>query len=242
MGGTFKLITELKRISHLTEPYLVNVVTLSGQTSQFFVRTSELVADLKEKVTLSQGIPTPEQRLVFLQNELQNESSLGSCGVGVGATVHLVLIASAMSSQTTSYFSSMISPSLSITHFTLGLGLDRLTNTQRTPHQPPRIPLPPHISHIVHLYDVPAQGFKVFVKYLYSMQLVDDSNGEWVLYIDNEIMMVALTTTAHLLTIVLSSTSILAKLLWPLRGRTVSIRVILGGSSWHVYSLEQRLP
>ena len=64
-----------------TDPYLVTVTTLSGQASHFFVRPSELVADLKEKISLTQGIPVLEQRLVFMQNELHNHLTLHCSGV-----------------------------------------------------------------------------------------------------------------------------------------------------------------
>ncbi len=163
-----------------TEPYPVNVSTLSGSITQVFVRASELVQDMKEKLSLCQGTPVLEQRLVFMQNELPNEQSLGSCGIGAGATVHLVLVAPTPGDHVTTYFTSVVSPSLSISHVTLGLGLDRLMTPRGSPyHHPPRVALSPHIAHIVHVYDVPSNGFTAFVRYLYSGELMWEDSSEF---------------------------------------------------------------
>lgn len=154
------------------EPFPVNIGTLSGQTMQFFVRPSELVADLKEKLSLAQGISVAEQRLVFMNNEIHDLSTIATCGVGTGATVHLVLVAAASPTPSTCYFTSVSNPALSISHLSLGLGLEQLASTQRNPlHQPPKVPLPPHITHIVHIHDIPSEGFKLFLRYLYSGEL-----------------------------------------------------------------------
>lgn len=153
---------------------------LSGQLYQFFVRPGELVADLKEKISLAQGIPIIEQRLVFMQNELHNQSSFRNCGVVAGSTLHLVLVASVLGPQATSYFTSVVNPALSISHFNLGLGLERLVTAPPSSslHHPPKVPLPPHITHILHLYDIPSEGFKMFVQFLYSRELDAEGSSE----------------------------------------------------------------
>ena len=154
------------------EPFPVNIATLSGQMIQLFARPSELVADLKEKLSLAQGISVAEQRLVFMNNEIHDLSTITTCGVGTGATVHLVLVAAASPTPSTCYFTSVSNPALSISHLSLGLGLEQLASTQRNPlHQPPKVPLPPHITHIVHIHDIPSEGFKLFLRYLYSGEL-----------------------------------------------------------------------
>ena len=146
--------------------------TQSGHTTVFFVRPSELVADLKEKISLSEGIAVSEQRLVFMQRELQNETEIKQNRIGDGSTVHLALVAtsSAQRQLETSYFTSCVNPSLSLAHFRLGLGLEQLLPAGGASLQlhPPRLPLPPHICHIVHMYDVPFPAWAVFVEYLYS--------------------------------------------------------------------------
>ncbi len=149
--------------------------------TQVFVRAGEMVQDLKEKISLAQGTPVLEQRLIYMDAELHNEQTLASCGVSAGATVHLVLVVPATTpgSFLTTFFTSMVSPSLSIAHLTLGVGLDRLAAPQASPHHhPPRVPLPPHITHIVHVYDVPSDGFRAFVRYLYSGELAAEDTSE----------------------------------------------------------------
>ena len=56
----------------IIEPYPVNIVTLMGITEQVWIRNSELGIDLKEKISLKQGIEINEIRLVFDQNVLQD--------------------------------------------------------------------------------------------------------------------------------------------------------------------------
>ena len=56
----------------IIEPYPVNIVTLMGITEQVWIRNSELGIDLKEKISLKQGIEINEIRLVFEQNVLQD--------------------------------------------------------------------------------------------------------------------------------------------------------------------------
>ena len=168
-------------VCRTTESFPVNIATLSGQVVQFFVRPSELVADLKEKLSLAQGISVTEQRLVFMNNEIHDPSTIATCGVGAGATIHLVLVAAASPTPSTCYFTSVINPALSISHLSLGLGLEQLASTQHNPlHQPPRVPLPPHITHITHIHDIPSEGFKLFLQYLYSGELTSGKQAQLV--------------------------------------------------------------
>ena len=142
--------------------------------TRFFVRPSELVVDLKEKISLSEAVTVPEQRLVFMQSELQNETAIGQTGMRDGSTVQLVLVIPSHDHQPRmSYFTSCVNPSLSLAHFRLGLGLEHLLPEGGASPQlrPPRLPLPPHICHIVHIYDVPFHAWTAFIEYLYSREL-----------------------------------------------------------------------
>lgn len=129
--------------------------------------------DLKEKISLSEGVPIPEQQLVYVQDELQNKTAIKETGIEEGSTIHLVLIAPTAGPQQTSYFTSCSNPSLSVARFRLGLGLEQLLPVGRLSPclRPPRLPLPPHTCHIVHMYDIPYPAWEVFVQYLYSRHL-----------------------------------------------------------------------
>jgi hypothetical protein len=156
--------------------FVVNVSTLSGHTSRFFARPSELVRDLKEKISLVEAVSVPEQRIFFDQTELGNETRISQTAMADGCVVHLVvnpLSPCEKEQQETMYFSSSVSPALSIHHLCLSVGLEQLIPMGGAlPHlRPPRLPLPPHICHIVHVYDVPYPAWAAFVQFLYSHHL-----------------------------------------------------------------------
>ena len=164
------------------DAFPVTVATFTGQSAEYYVRPSEYVVDLKEKISLAQGFPIAEQNLVFQQTSLVNSTTLSSCGVSRGAELTLMSVGTSTgtTTTTTTYFTSILNPSLSIAHFTLGLRLDSLLVGRAAPVSPPnqahRQPLPPHLSHIVHVHDVPYEGFQMLLVYLYSRQLMEPPN------------------------------------------------------------------
>ena len=140
------------------------------------MRPSELVADLKQKISLSEAVSVPEQQLFLDQAELRNETQISRTGMRDGCLVQLVLTLLSpchQEQQQTTYFTSCVNPSLSIHHLCLRFGLEQLVPVGGAygSLRPPRVPLPPHICHIVHVYDVPCPAWAVFVHYLYSQQL-----------------------------------------------------------------------
>ena len=152
-----------------TEPFLVTVVTLTGRSCSFHVRCSEYVADLKERLSLTQAIPVDQQRLIHLNTELIDTATIADSGIEQGATIHLVLITT-VESHTPLLALPGHTPWLSIAHLKLGLGLDQLevpSSTKVTPHTT----LPSHTCHILHIYDIPRAGFELFVRLLYCGQL-----------------------------------------------------------------------
>ena len=160
-----------------TVPYSVRVATLSGQSSEFMVRGGEMVRDLKEKISLVHSIPITEQRVVFKQQDLPDNNTFSSMGVGPAATLHLVLVTSEAHSPL-NYTCPTVTPTLSIHHFLIGLSPDQLsclsdphTATPSPVKQAPQVPLPPHITHIVHAHDSLCPGFEIFLRYFYSRNL-----------------------------------------------------------------------
>ena len=152
------------------------MVTLTGRSSQYHVRYSEYVTDLKERLSLTQGIPVEEQRLVYLNNELVDTVTISDCGVQPGATIHLVLITT-VEPRPPPLALPGPSPWLSIAHLRVELGLERfqqLTSLQA----PPTPTLPRHTAHILHIYDIPREGFQLFIRLLYTGQV--DSQGVFV--------------------------------------------------------------
>ena len=136
---------------------------------------SEIVADLKEKLAILQKVPVHQQRLVFKQSVLENPYRLGSSGVCSGSTVNLVLDTTAtVAAASVKFTAPSVSPALSISHFSIKLPLSQLCDRPLHPPSPHLSPitLPPSALHLLHIYDVPSDGFIMFLKYLYSRQLV----------------------------------------------------------------------
>lgn len=144
---------------------------VGGDVLQCYGRPSELVIDLKEKVSLATGLPVIEQILLFRDCELSNQNTLESSGVGRSATVHLAMATSSSTSPLPQALSS-VNATLSITHLQLNLGLMQLVGSGVATHpHPPSLHLPLHTLHIAHLYDVPSVGMRAFVGFLYSGSL-----------------------------------------------------------------------
>ena len=156
---------------------------MTGQSATYYIYPSEYVVDLKEKISLAQGYPISEQNLIFQEKALINSTTLSGCGISQ-ASSELTLMLLGGSNTTTihttmTYFTSALNPSLSICHLNLGLRLDSLL-MGGAPVAPPNLahrqPLPPHLSHIVHVYDIPHEGFQMLLIYLYSKNLMEPPN------------------------------------------------------------------
>ena len=166
-------------------PFPLVVLGVSAAPLQCYGRPSELVLDLKEKVSMVTSLPVTEQRL-FLGDgdvELANQNTLASYGLRAGTTVHLTMATGNHSLPPPCHTLAYISPALSIAHLTLNYGLMLLLGIScpTLPPHPPHIPLSPHTAHIVHVYDVPSAGLRAFLHYLYSgvLEIPDaSSSGE----------------------------------------------------------------
>lgn len=159
----------------VAEPFPVSVVTLTGNSCCVHVRESEYVADLKEKLSLTRGIPVEEQRLIHSNGELADTATIAASGILRGATIHLVLNTTVESTVPLLALPSH-TPWLSVAHLRVGLGLERfgqMTSMQVT--TPTTLPL--HTSHILHIYDVPRSGLELFVRSLYCGYL--ENHGKY---------------------------------------------------------------
>ncbi len=162
---------------------------MTGHSATYHVHPSEYVVDLKEKISLSQGHPISELNLIFQDKALINSTTLSSCGVSrTSSELTLMLLGGSNTTihTTTTFFTSAINPSLSISHLNLGLRLDSLL-MGGAPVAPPtlahRQPLPSHLSHIVHVHDVPFDGFQMLLVYLYCKNLMEPQNRKLTLMI-----------------------------------------------------------
>lgn len=149
------------------------MVTLTGRSCCVHIRECEYVADLKERLSLTQGIPIDEQRLIYSNSELVDTATMADSRIMRGATIHLVLNTS-VDSHTPLLALPSHTPWLSIAHLRVELGLERfrqMVSTQVTSHTT----LPSHTSHILHVYDIPRNGMEQFVRLLYCGYLENHS-------------------------------------------------------------------
>ena len=84
------LLVDEYRSKFLGDNFKVIVKTLYGKKIELEVRQGELVEDLKVKLREVEGIPTYQQRLVFINKQLEDERLLFSYGVRDGSVIHLV--------------------------------------------------------------------------------------------------------------------------------------------------------
>ena len=61
-----------------------------------------------------------------------------------------------------------LSPSFSISHFKLGLGMGEMLPSVSNGLRNPPVPIPPQVQHILRVHDVPSVPFTLMVGFLYS--------------------------------------------------------------------------
>lgn len=139
------------------------------------------MVDLKQKISLDQGYSVADQNLIFGEKSLINFTTLSSCGVIRESRLTLMLVGNSTTTETTSCVASHINPALSIGHLSLGLHLDSLVGGG-APVSPTALarqhPVSSHISRIVHVHDVPYEGLRMLMVYLYCRDLVEPQNCE----------------------------------------------------------------
>ena len=70
---------------------LIKVKTLTGREIEMNVEGTFLIQQVKEKLEELEGIPPPQQRLIFNGRQMLDDKSLDELDIKQGCTLHLVL-------------------------------------------------------------------------------------------------------------------------------------------------------
>lgn len=70
---------------------LIKVKTLTGKEIELDIEPTDRVDRIKEKVEEKEGIPPPQQRLIFAGKQMNDEKTASEYKVVGGSVLHLVL-------------------------------------------------------------------------------------------------------------------------------------------------------
>ena len=70
---------------------LIKVKTLTGKEIELDIEPNDKVERIKQKVEEKEGIPPPQQRLIFGGKQMNDEKSASDYKIEGGSVLHLVL-------------------------------------------------------------------------------------------------------------------------------------------------------
>jgi len=69
----------------------IKVKTLTGKEIEIDIESDDTIARIKERVEEKEGIPPPQQRLIFGGKQMQDEKKASEYNIEGGSVLHLVL-------------------------------------------------------------------------------------------------------------------------------------------------------
>ncbi len=87
-----KIYYILKKRENLGESLMILCKTLTGKSIVLYVKSNDIVADIKDIIFEKEGIPKELQRLTFRRLRLENRKSLSDYDIQEGSTLHLSLL------------------------------------------------------------------------------------------------------------------------------------------------------
>ncbi|GMR57085.1 hypothetical protein PMAYCL1PPCAC_27280, partial [Pristionchus mayeri] len=73
------------------KPMLIKVKTLTGKEIELDIDPTDKVDRLKDKVEEKEGIPPPQQRLIFGGKQMNDDKTAAEYKITAGSVLHLVL-------------------------------------------------------------------------------------------------------------------------------------------------------
>merc|ERR1711976_345323 len=83
-----RILTEKLRIA---SKMLIKVKTLTGKEIEIDIEPADKVERIKERVEEKEGIPPPQQRLIFSGKQMNDDKTAQDYKVTGGSVLHLVL-------------------------------------------------------------------------------------------------------------------------------------------------------
>ena len=69
----------------------IKVKTLTGKEIEIDIETDDTISRIKERVEEKEGIPPPQQRLIFGGKQMQDDKKASDYNIEGGSVLHLVL-------------------------------------------------------------------------------------------------------------------------------------------------------
>ena len=69
----------------------IKVKTLTGKEIEIDIETDDTISRIKERVEEKEGIPPPQQRLIFGGKQMQDDKKACEYNIEGGSVLHLVL-------------------------------------------------------------------------------------------------------------------------------------------------------
>jgi len=91
--GLDSLLQEISWVScyNVLDTMLIKVKTLTGKEIEIDIEPTDKVERIKERVEEKEGIPPPQQRLIFSGKQMNDEKTAADYKVQGGSVLHLVL-------------------------------------------------------------------------------------------------------------------------------------------------------
>eukprot|EP01003_Olkasia_polycarbonata_P008021 NODE_968_length_642_cov_224.489039_g896_i0.p1 GENE.NODE_968_length_642_cov_224.489039_g896_i0~~NODE_968_length_642_cov_224.489039_g896_i0.p1 ORF type:complete len:78 (-),score=9.99 NODE_968_length_642_cov_224.489039_g896_i0:331-564(-) len=70
---------------------LIKVKTLTGKEIEIDIDPNDKIERIKERVEEREGIPPPQQRLIFCGRQMSDNQTAKEYNIEAGSTLHLVL-------------------------------------------------------------------------------------------------------------------------------------------------------
>ncbi len=91
LGSSSDVKEVVRRIKKIKFPLYIHLKTLNGRIIDLDLDYNDRISRVKDIVQEKEGIPSHQQKLIFLGKTLDNQRTIKSCGVYNGSTIYLII-------------------------------------------------------------------------------------------------------------------------------------------------------